>query len=212
MEVVPALHDRHAGAGITDEYFWQDLAVARMVHSAGPDLHVDVGSLLTGFVAHVASFREIELIDIRPLASTIPNVRFRQADMMGDIGDLAGHTDSLSCLHAIEHFGLGRYGDPLDPGGPEKGIANLAKMLKSGGTLYLSTPIGRERVEFNANWVFDPRRIAEICLRNGLQLSRLLTVQAGRVTEIDDPATKLNELAALRYALGIFVCKKAVGA
>jgi hypothetical protein len=33
-----------------------------------------------------------------------------------------GYCDSLSCLHALEHFGLGRYGDPIDPRGHEKGI------------------------------------------------------------------------------------------
>jgi hypothetical protein len=63
--------------------------------------------------------------------------------------------DSLSCLHALEHFGLGRYGDPIDPLGHIRGFNNLNKMLKSGGTLYISFPIGKPGVYFNAHRVFD---------------------------------------------------------
>lgn len=62
-------------------------------------------------------------------------------------------TDSLSCLHTIEHFGLGRYGDPIEPDGHLKGLAQLKQMVAPGGILYLSTPIGPKRVEFNAHRV-----------------------------------------------------------
>jgi SAM-dependent methyltransferase len=62
---------------------------------------------------------------------------------------------SLSCLHAIEHFGLGRYGDPIDFEGHIKGLDSLHAILKPGGTLYLSCPIGPQRIEFNAHRVFD---------------------------------------------------------
>jgi hypothetical protein len=65
-----------------------------------------------------------------------------------------GCTDSLSCLHTIEHFGLGRYGDSIDPDGHLKGLAQLKRMVAPGGLIYLSTPIGPERVEFNAHRVF----------------------------------------------------------
>jgi hypothetical protein len=69
-------------------------------------------------------------------------------------------TDSLSCLHSIEHFGLGRYGDDIDPLGHLKGLEQLKRMVKSGGILYLSTPIGPERVEFNAHRTFAVSTLA----------------------------------------------------
>ena len=79
----PCLHDRYTEAGVTkSEYFWQDLIVARWIHEANPERHVDVGSRTDGFVAHVASFREIEVFDVRPITTAIPGVTFRQADMM----------------------------------------------------------------------------------------------------------------------------------
>lgn len=79
----PQLHDRHTEAGVTkSEYFWQDLIVARWIFEAKPERHVDVGSRTDGFVAHVASFREIEVFDVRPITTDIPGVIFRQADLM----------------------------------------------------------------------------------------------------------------------------------
>ena len=63
--------------------------------------------------------------------------------------------DSLSCLHALEHFGLGRYGDPVRWDGYLIGFNNLLAVLKPGGKLYISVPIGRPRIEFNAHRVFS---------------------------------------------------------
>ena len=83
IKFAPCLHDRYTEAGVTkSEYFWQDLIVARWIHEANPERHVDVGSRTDGFVAHVASFREIEVFDVRPITTAIPGVTFRQADMM----------------------------------------------------------------------------------------------------------------------------------
>src|SRR6202044_338278 len=70
-------------------YFHQDLLVARRIYVAKPQRHVDVGSRIDGFVAHVAVFREIEVVDIRPLASQVRNVRFIQADLMQGTPGLA---------------------------------------------------------------------------------------------------------------------------
>ena len=83
MHWMPCLHDRYTEAGVTkSEYFWQDLLVARWIHDAAPLKHVDIGSRVDGFVAHVASFREIEVFDVRPITTEIPGVTFRQADLM----------------------------------------------------------------------------------------------------------------------------------
>jgi SAM-dependent methyltransferase len=67
----------------------------------------------------------------------------------------------LSCLHAIEHFGLGRYGDPIDASGHLRGLVNIHRCLRPGGTLYLSTPIGPQRIEFNAHRVFAVRYLLD---------------------------------------------------
>jgi hypothetical protein len=205
----PCLHDRYEQGGTaTGEYFLQDLYVARAIFEAAPRRHVDVGSRVDGFVAHVASFREIEVLDVRPIHARLPGVVFRQADLMSadDVSALGdAYCDSISCLHAIEHFGLGRYGDPIDVTGHERGIANMARLLEGGGTFYLSTPIGRERVEFNANRVFDPVKLVSFAKSCGLDLVALSVVRQDDAVE-EQP---LNEQALLTlgrepYNLGMF--------
>lgn len=154
----PCLNERTDQSGATkDHYFQQDLRVARRVFELNPTRHVDVGSRIDGFVAHVAAFRPVEVFDIRPLETRIHNVTFRQADLMSLDEEFISCTDSLSCLHTIEHFGLGRYGDPIDFDGFDKGLANLRRMLKPGGRFHFSTPMGPQRIEFNAHRVFGAK-------------------------------------------------------
>jgi hypothetical protein len=214
MTLMPCLHDRYAEGGSTkNEYFWQDLLVARWIFEANPQRHVDVGSRVDGFVAHVASFRDIEVFDVRPVTTQIPGIVFKQADLMcidGLPSSVNGYCDSLSCLHAIEHFGLGRYGDPIDPMGYERGIANMALLLKLGGKFYLSTPIGHERVEFNANRVFNPNNIILFAESHGLRLQKLMVIgNSGEPREIQVSVETIHLLAESTYNLGIFVFIKA---
>ena len=161
----PCLVDRHYPSGVASgDYFHQDLLVARRIFQHKPIKHVDVGSRIDGFVAHVATFRPIEVFDIRPLKTNVQNIIFRQYNMMSDNKRLIvtdNYCDSISCLHALEHFGLGRYGDPIDIDGHLRGFNNLYRILKPNGILYLSVPIGTERIEFNAHRVFNIKTILE---------------------------------------------------
>lgn len=159
---VPILYDYQDQAGsASGHYFHQDLLVASFVHQHNPARHIDIGSRIDGFVAHVAAFRKIEVMDIRRLDNTgHENISFVKADLMDDSGLQDGTTDSISCLHAIEHFGLGRYGDSLDPRGHIKGFSNILRMLKVGGMLYISFPIENQNVvRFNAYRAFHPNDI-----------------------------------------------------
>ena len=127
------LSDYSASAGSnTGHYFHQDLLVAKLIHEHNPQRHLDIASRIDGFIAHVAAFREIEVVDIRPLRqSEHQNIKFVQADLMQSHN--LKKSDSLSCLHAIEHFGLGRYSDRIDINGHNKGITNLVSLVSNGG-------------------------------------------------------------------------------
>jgi len=153
----PCLADRYSGIGTTSgHYFHQDLLVAQKIFTNNPKIHVDIGSRVDGFIAHVASFREIEVFDIREFPNYIKNVKPLKIDLMQEINEeLTDYCDSLSCLHALEHFGLGRYGDPVNFDGFLKGLGNIKKILKTEGKFYLSVPIGPQRIEFNAHRVFS---------------------------------------------------------
>jgi SAM-dependent methyltransferase len=136
-------------------------------------------------------------------------VSFKQADLMNPHAELLDYCDSLSCLHALEHFGLGRYGDPIDPNGYEHGIRNMANILRPRGVLYLSVPVGVERVEFNANRVFNPNTIVSVARNCGLTLSTFTLFSADKgLVGLDATYETLSDIGQSRYGLGIFTFVK----
>ena len=204
----PMVSEFNEGAGVVGgHYFHQDLVVAKLIHEHNPVRHVDIGSRIDGFVAHVASFRKIEIIDIRELEDSVhTNIVFTRADLMHPL-DL-GVVDSLSCLHALEHFGLGRYGDPVDPHGHESGLSNMVNAVASGGRFYVSFPISfNPRVEFNAHRVLHPEWILEqTCVSQSLKLVRFDFINdRGQLTH----NTTIGDLPQnLRYGCGVYTFEK----
>ena len=151
----PCYSDHRNKAGdLPKHYFQQDLYIARQIFLANPIRHIDVGSRIDGFVSHVAAFREIEAVDIRSMGAINENIKFLQLDITDKDSIPHEICDSLSCLHTIEHIGLGRYGDVINPDGWLTALDNLLAMLKPGGVLYLSAPIGEGSVEFDAHRLF----------------------------------------------------------
>ena len=173
---LPMLTEWDDAAGCLGTYFYQDQLVARWIHDAAPSRHVDAGSRIDGFIGSISVFREVDVIDIRPLPQPVTNVRFHQLDLMQPLPTKwLESTDSLSCLHAIEHFGLGRYGDTIDPTGHIKGIAQMKQIVSSGGLFYLSTPIGPQRIEFNAHRVFAAQTVID-WFKDGWAIERFAVI------------------------------------
>lgn len=213
IEADPKLEDFDDNAARLGEYFWQDLWVAKKIFEWNPQRHFDVGSRIDGFVAHIACRREVEVFDIRPMPFRIPGVKFRQIDISDLPADFHEKSDCVTCLHSIEHFGLGRYGDKVDDMGWQKGIKNLAKMLRPGGRLICSTPVGIERVKFNAHRIFHPSTIHDYCASMGLGLESFAYLSIRKegpwaVTESLDFERDYKLLGEQKYSLGIFILNK----
>lgn len=152
----PLLSDKNKQNGTPyGHYFHQDFLIARKIFENKPQKHLDIGSRVDGFVAHVAVFREIECFDIRPQSNKMKNVIFKEADLMQLPDELLNYCDSVSSLHAIEHFGLGRYNDNIDAFGHLKAFENIYNILKAHGKFYYSCPMGVQRIEFNSHRVFS---------------------------------------------------------
>ncbi len=204
--IVPMLTDFADQAGTASgDYFHQDLWAAKRVFAHRPVRHVDVGSRVDGLVSHLLCFMDVEVVDIRPLDSEVAGLRFVQDDALSLAKFADESVPSLSCLHALEHFGLGRYGDPIAPNGWRRGIDTLQRVLAPGGRLYFSVPIGREHLAFNAQRVFAPSTILRSFTRLSLRSASVVD-ESGRLCEDADPL----DFEDVRRACGLFEWERAL--
>jgi hypothetical protein len=155
----PILNDFYGteAGRVTGAYFYQDIVVASEILKQQPTQHVTIGSNFTGFVGHVATFMPVTFCDIRPItAIPHPNISFVQCDLGSqDFFNSDLVADSVSCLSCLHHVGSGRYGGQVNPNGPFEALANLQKIVRPGGFLYIGTNIGtRSRVVFNQSRSF----------------------------------------------------------
>mgnify|MGYP000023318838 CR=1 FL=1 len=205
----PILSDLNDLGGDWDTiYFLQDQIVARHLFEANVSRHCDVGSRVDGFILAISSFMEEVIVgDLRAGETRVKNVKTEIFDLL-DEGQISGANSkwhSISCLHTLEHLGLGRYGDRLCGSGWRIGLGNLIKRLENGGSLILSVPVGERRTFFNAHRVFDPSDIIEAGSQLGVELKRFVLIDDNRnVSDFMNPPDVSN----LSYGCGIFFfCK-----
>lgn len=158
----PVISDKYADAGTIENYFWQDLWAAKLIGKSGAREHFDIGSRIDGFISHLLAMGiAVTMIDVRDFPQQVEGLRtiIDDATTLRQVSDES--IESLSALCSLEHFGLGRYGDTVDPEGCFRCFANIQKKLKKGGDLYISVPVGKERVEFNAHRIFYPATVID---------------------------------------------------
>ena len=177
--------------------------------------HWDIGSRMDGFVSHLLTCGiRTTVIDIRPFQEIsigygVAKLDFIQADAtnLEEIAD--GTIESLSALHSIEHFGLGRYGDEINPDAWRIAIRNMSRILAVNGVLYLSVPVGQEeKLCFNAHRVFHPETICSAA--DGLSIQGMYLIHNGKVLFFDSgEIAEQGYLAYMgNYDCGIFVFSK----
>lgn len=159
IDLYPCLNDASSvsqtGKG---HYFYQDIWALSKVAKSNVPKHIDIGSRIDGFAGQCSAICEVEFLDFRPVDLGLDNFKMKQGSIL-ELPYEDNSVNSLSCLHVIEHIGLGRYGDPLDSSGSIKAAKELVRVLSNGGNLYVGVPIGRERVAFNAHRIFNPETI-----------------------------------------------------
>jgi hypothetical protein len=211
--LAPILGDRDSLAGSSRSlYFLQDLLCSQFVLRQPVDTHLDIGSRVDGFVAQVAASRSLELLDVRPLPlDAFPQIRFRQGDILQPPEDLRGAYALVSSLHALEHVGLGRYGDPLAADGFERALGQAASLVRPGGLLLLSLPVARQerhRVEFNSQRLFSHQGLLPLLrqLLPGHRLEWSFVIDARRepVLTGGDPAPALLGMRGVGVFGGAF--------
>jgi hypothetical protein len=201
LDIQPCLGDWSKYTPFDAHYFYQGGWLARQLSVTKPVQHVDIGSsALTMSV--LSALTNTIFVDYRPLKAFLSGL----VPVAGDILRLpfsSDSVDSLSCLHVIEHIGLGRYGDPLDPQGSSKAALELQRVIKRGGRLFISLPVGRERVCFNAHRIHSPDSIVKMFSQ--LKLVEFSYVDdEGRLMECRMPSSASD----LQYGCGLFVFEK----
>jgi len=138
----PQIFDKTKLTGFDRHYVYHTAWAARKVKEFGPAKHIDIASSLY-FPGILSAFIPVEFYDYRPAPLHLSNLSTEHADLT-NLHFASDSINSLSCLHTIEHIGLGRYGDPIDPEGDKKACAELARVLAPGGQLLFVTPIGHK--------------------------------------------------------------------
>jgi SAM-dependent methyltransferase len=162
---------------------------------------VDIGSDVK-MIGVLSAFVDIEFFDYRPLAVELDGLVCKAGNITA-LPVESGSIQSLSCQHVIEHIGLGRYGDPLNPDGSIEAAKELERILKSSGKLYLSLPVGRERVCFNAHRVYAPSTVVEFF--SELKMLSFSYVDDNGVFFENKPFEKAE---GCDYACGMYVFEK----
>jgi len=153
-------------------YIYHTAWAARKLEQISPKIHVDIGSSLY-FSGIISAHFPVIFYDYRAADLNLEGLKCGQADLTKlDFQDSS--IESLSCMHVIEHIGLGRYGDALDPEGDLKAFSELKRVLANGGSLLLVVPVGKPVVEFNAQRIYSYDQI--VGAFSGMQLQEFSLV------------------------------------
>jgi hypothetical protein len=146
------LDDNTGITPLEPHYTYHPAWAARVVAQIKPAKHIDISST-TNFGAIVSAFVPFEFYDYRPANIHLSNYTSARADLT-KLHFETNSIESLSCMHTVEHIGLGRYGEPIDINGDIKAMKELERVVKIGGNLLFVVPIGNPRIEFNAHRIY----------------------------------------------------------
>jgi hypothetical protein len=134
-------------------YIYHPAWASRIVKKNNPKKHIDISSTLH-FCSMLSSFVPTEFYDYRPANLILDNLKIGSKDLT-NLSFESNSIESISCMHTVEHVGLGRYGDPIDPFGDVKSIKELQRVLAIGGSLMFVVPVGKQRTMFNAMRIYS---------------------------------------------------------
>jgi len=155
----PRLYEKTTTTTFDHHYVLHTAWAARVIAKNNPKHHVDISSSLY-FSALVSAFVPISFYDYRPADLRLSGLSCGKADLL-DLPFEDSSVRSLSCMHVVEHVGLGRYGEPLNPTADLKAMSELKRVLAPGGSLLFVVPIGKPRIVFNAHRIYSQLQIAD---------------------------------------------------
>ncbi len=194
LDLFPILNEKVKNTPFDAHYFYQQLWAFEKVLKNKPKEHVDIASTyeMSGYLSKIV---KTTFVDIRPIRTSLKNLTVIDGNIL-NLRFKNNSVKSLSCLHVVEHIGLGRYGDAINPDGTKKACHELTRVLAKGGYLYISTPIGKERICFNAHRVTPPEII--------LNFFKDLTLVSFSV--VDDKGRFMEDVDYRKYSQADYSC------
>lgn len=195
--IYPMVHDKTQFTHLDAHYFYQQLWVFEKVLKNRPRSHTDIASTyqMSGYLSKIVP---TTFVDYRPIETSLKNLKVKRGNLL-NLDMESGSVDSLSCLHVIEHIGLGRYGDPIDPKGTEKACSELQRIVSEKGKIYLSLPVGKEKICFNAHRIIPPEKVIKYF--NNLKLASFSVVDDDGVFHEN---VNYRNFSKLNYGCGMF--------
>lgn len=157
----PCLSDSTAQTGFDRHYVYHPAWATRIIINNAPAKHIDISSTLH-FCSVLSAILPVEFYDYRPAKLELPNLKSLPGDLM-NLPFESNSIESLSCMHTVEHVGLGRYGDPMDYDGDIKAINELKRVLAPKGTLLFVVPLGfKDTICFNAHRIYSKDQVLKL--------------------------------------------------
>jgi len=200
-DLYPCLKDKTTSTPFDHHYTYHPAWAARILAQTKPDLHVDISSILS-FSTIVSAFVPVQFYDYRPAEIKLSQFTSGYADLK-KLPFESNSLLSLSCMHTLEHIGLGRYGDELDPSGDLKAIEELKRVMKTGGSLLIATPVGKPKIAFNAHRIYSYEQIIQYFSPFVLKEFSLIPDTGGLIQPAHPDLVKTQH-----YACGCFWFKK----
>ncbi len=185
-------------------YIYHPAWAARILAKTNPGRHIDISSTLH-FSTIVSAFMPVDFYDYRPAHLTLTNLTSNKIDLTS-LPFKNESILSLSCMHTVEHIGLGRYGDPIDPNGDLKAIGELARVIAPGGNLLFVVPIGKPKIIFNAHRIYSYGQILEYFPGLKLKEFSLIPDNAREMGMVYDASKELADVQ--NYGCGCFWFQK----
>ncbi len=155
----PCIKDKTVKTNFDAHYVYHTSWAARKVREINPEVHTDISSSLY-FSGIVSAFVPVNFYDYRPADLRLSNLTSSHADLTNlDFADSS--INSLSCMHTVEHIGLGRYGDLINPVSDLQAIHELKRVLSVDGSLLFVVPVGKPRIEYNAHRIYSYEMVVE---------------------------------------------------
>lgn len=204
FDFYPQIKDKTIKTGFDRHYVYHTSWAARKVKEFNPETHTDISSLLY-FSGILSTFIPVKFYDYRPADLKLSNLQSEHADLM-NLPFEESSVQSLSCMHTIEHIGLGRYGDPIDPQGDIKACRELSRVLARNGQLIFVTPVGKSKIEFNAHRIYSFQQVLDLFPDLTLKEFSLVTDKPEQGDFIENAKPTLVEQQ--KYGCGCFIFTK----